>query len=72
MVADKEAVDLSRVHMCESTVSVSCSYEIIAYSVFKYINTARMHTISRQCIPFIYGPLIKRILSKIQPTLPFH
>ena len=30
-----------------------------------------MHTISRQFIPLIYGPLGKRILPNIQPTLPF-
>ena len=31
-----------------------------------------MHTISRRCIPLIYGPLGKRILPNIQTTLPFH
>ena len=68
MAADKEAVGLSRVHI----PSVSCPYEIIVYSVLKHIHTARMHTVSRQFIPLIYGPLGKRILSKIQPTLPSH
>ena len=53
-------------------LSVSCPYEIIVYSVLKHINTARMHTISRQFIPLIYCSLGKRILSKIQPILPFH
>ena len=54
-----------------TNISVTCPWEIIAYSVLKHINTARMHTITRQFIPLIYGPLGKRILSKIQPTLPF-
>ena len=69
MAADKEAVGLSRVHMYESKIT---HYEIIVYSVLKHIYTARMHTISRQFIPLIYRPLRKRILSKIQPILPFH
>ena len=56
MDTDKEAVGLSRVHMYEC----KC-----------VLPTARMHTISRQFIPLIYGPLGKGILSKIQPTLPF-
>ena len=47
------------------------NYEIIVYSVPKHINTARMHTISRRCIPLIHRPPGKRILSNIQPTLPF-
>ena len=55
-----------------TNLSVSCPYEIIVYYVLKHINTARMHTISRQFIPLIYGPLGKRILSNIQPTLPIH
>ena len=55
-----------------TNLSVSCPYEIIVYSVLKHINTARMHTISRQFIPLIYRSLGKRILSKIQPILPFH
>ena len=55
-----------------TNLSVSCPYEIIVYSVLKHINTARMHTISRQFIPLIYCSLGKRILSKIQPILPFH
>ena len=33
--------------------------------VRKHINTARMRTISRQFIPLIYGPLGKRIFSKL-------
>ena len=49
MAADKEAFGLSRV-TC-TNLSVSCPYEIIVYSVIKHINTARMHTISRQFIP---------------------
>ena len=53
-------------------LSVYCPYEIIVYSALKHINIARMHTISREFIPLIYRPLGKRILSKIQPTLPFH
>ena len=55
-----------------TNLSVSCPYEIIVYSVLKHINTARMHTSSRQFIPLIYRSLGKRILSKIQPILPFH
>ena len=55
-----------------TNLSVSCPYEIIVYSVLKHINTARMHTISRQFIPLIYCSLGKTILSKIQPILPFH
>ena len=55
-----------------TNLSVSCPYEIIVYSVLKHINTARMHTISRQFIPLIYCSLGKIILSKIQPILPFH
>ena len=55
-----------------TNISVSCPYEIIVYSVLKHINTARMHTISRQFIPLIYRSLGKRILSKIQPILPLH
>ena len=47
MAADKEAVGLSRVNM-PTNLSVSCPYEVIIYSVPKHINTARMHTISRQ------------------------
>ena len=39
MVADKEAVGLSGVHMYES-----CADEIIIYSVLKHINTTRMQT----------------------------
>ena len=53
-------------------LSISCPYEIIFYYVLKHINTTRMHTISRQFIPFIYGTLRKRILPNTQPTLPFH
>ena len=68
MAEDMEAVGLSRVHMYESKYP----YEIIVYSVLKHIKTARMHTLSRQLIPLIYGRLGKGILSKIQPTLPFH
>ena len=59
MAADKEAVGLSRVHMYESKCILP--YEIIVYSVLRHINTARMHTISRQFIPLVYGPLGKRI-----------
>ena len=55
-----------------TNLSVSYLYEIIVYSVLKHINTARMRTISRQFIPLIYRYLGKRILSKIQPILPFH
>ncbi len=55
-----------------TNLSVSCPYEIIVYSVLKHINTARMHTISQQFIPLTYRPLGKRILSNIQPILPFH
>ena len=57
MAADKEAVGLPRVHVWN--LSVSCPYEIIVYSVLKLINTAKMHTISRQFIPIIYGALGK-------------
>ena len=46
-----------------TNLSVSCPYEIIVYSVLKHINTARMHTISRQFIPLIYRSLGKRIVS---------
>ncbi len=38
-----------------SNLSVSCLYKIIDYSVLKQNNAARMHTISRQFIPLIYG-----------------
>ena len=55
-----------------TNLSVSCPYEIIVHSVLKHINTTRIHTIIWQFIPLIYGHLGKRILSNIQPTLPFH
>ena len=55
-----------------TNLCVYCPYEIIVYSVPKHINTTRMHKISRQFIPHIYGPLGKRMLSNIQPTRPFH
>ena len=41
MAADKEAIHRLK------TLSVSCPYEIIVYSVLTHINTPRMHTISR-------------------------
>ena len=63
MAADKDALAY-RESTC-TNLSVSCPYEIIIYSVLKHINTARMHTISRQFIPLIYRSLGKRILSKI-------
>ena len=71
MASDKEAVGLSRVHTCMN-LSESCPYKIVVYSVLKvkHINTTRMHTISCQFIPFIYGPLGEQILSSIQPSLP--
>ena len=70
MAADKEAVGLSIVHMYESKYILPL--RDIVYSALKHVNTARMHTISRQFIPRIHGPLGKRILSKIQPALSFH
>ena len=73
MAAGKEAVGLSRVQMYECRgLGVSCPSEIIAYYDIKHTNTTRMHTLSSQFIPLIYDPLRKRILSNIQPTLPFH
>ena len=52
-----------------TNLSVSCPYEIIVYS--KHINTARMHTISRQFIPLIYGPLGKKYFPKSNLLCPF-
>ena len=63
MAAEKKPL-ACRESTCTNLI-VSCSYEVIVYSV---LNTARMHTISRQFIPFIYGSLGERTLSKIQPT----
>ena len=54
-----------------TNLSVSCPYEIIVYSVLKHINTARMHTISRQFIPLIYRSLGKRIFLKSNLFCPF-
>ena len=45
MVADNTRKTLAyRESTCN--LSVSCPYEIIAYSVLKHINTTRIHTIS--------------------------
>ena len=65
MAADKEAVDISRVHIHESNC-ISCPYEIIVYYVVKHIYTTRMPTISWQFIPLISGPLGEIII------MPFH
>ena len=58
MAADKESVGLSTAHMYEYKCILPG--KIIVYSVLKHINTARMHTISRQFIPLSYRPLGKR------------
>ena len=58
MAEDKEAVGFkSRVHIyiCMN-LSVSCSYEMIVYTVLKHINTIRMHTINGQFIP---SPMVR-------------
>ena len=64
MAADKEAIGLScrRMALC-----VSCSYEIIVYSVLKHAhNQLTIYS------THLRASLGKRILSNIQPTLPFH
>ena len=72
MVADNTRKTLAYRESTCMNLSVTCPYEIIAYSVLKHIISTRMHTISRQVSPLIYGPLRKRILCKIQLTLTFH
>ena len=62
MAADKEAFDLSRVHMHES--KCACPYEIIVYHVVEHIYTTIMPTISLQFIPLISGPLGKELLCR--------
>ena len=50
-------------------LSINCLYKIFVYSVIKHINTTSTHTISRQRIPYIDGPLGEGVLSNIQSTL---
>ena len=57
MAAEKEPLAY-RESTC-TNLSVSCPHYIIVYSVLKHIDTTRMHSISWQCIPLIYGPLWK-------------
>ena len=70
IAADKQAVGLSRVHMYESKCILPLR-DTCLFCSYKHINTARMHTISRQFIPLIYRPLGERILSKSNLFCPF-
>ena len=62
MAADKEAVGLSRVHMYESMYILPLRDHCLC---------GRVHTISRQFIPLIYGPLGKEYFLKSNLLCPF-